>query len=291
MHWVQVSPEECRSAITSTPNGVRLKQLLSEDLQDHLMADTDQFELCCAHWSAGDHLAILLSSRHGATELIGIDTESVTLASKELHPFLSSKHLLPSSLWVRNPEVGVLSLPHWKVVRSVELLTAPCTALPKSDEESGAATGVRIRPIVLPDEAEAVLEINAAAFANHPTQGSLLPDQFLQLQHTPWFDPRGLLVAVDETSMLGFCWTKLHQSAAEPHHAGDGEIFVIAVSPRAHRTGLGGKLLQSGLGYLAERGATRWTLWVEAENVAAKKMYSKYGFRRECSRHSYRIHA
>ncbi len=65
----------------------------------------------------------------------------------------------------------------------------------------------------------------------------------------PWFDPSGLLVAVNRGTMLGFHWTKQHSPAL-------GEVYVVGVAPEAQGLGLGKALTRAGLDHLAGRGVS-----------------------------------
>lgn len=148
----------------------------------------------------------------------------------------------------------------WVMRRS---LTAP---LPAQDLTTS------IRPI-RESEHHALLQVNAAAFADHPEQGTLGPEGLAERMAEPWFDPAGLLVAVDEATgdVLGFHWTKRHGPDL-------GEVYVVGVSPQAQGRGLGRRLTLAGLHHLARVGARDVLLYVEAANQAAIATYRGLGF-------------
>jgi len=121
-------------------------------------------------------------------------------------------------------------------------------------------------------DADDVLAVNAAAFAAHPEQGGMDSESLAERMAEPWFDPRGLLVAVDETStMLGFHWTKQHDAAL-------GEVYVVGVGPTAQGRGLGRLLTLAGLHHLGSRGVREIILYVEANNEPAIHVYTGLGF-------------
>lgn len=130
-----------------------------------------------------------------------------------------------------------------------------------------------------PADAAALLETNAAAFAAHPEQGSMDAANLAQRMAEDWFDPAGLLVALDEDgAILGFHWTKLDPAATSADGNPAGEVYVIAVAPRAHGRGLGRLLLQAGLHRLTAQGAREVLLYVESDNTAALGLYAALGF-------------
>jgi mycothiol synthase len=135
--------------------------------------------------------------------------------------------------------------------------------------------GVAIRRY-RPDDAEAVLAVNAAAFADHPEQGALDAAGLAARMSEPWFDPEGLLLAVEESGeLLGFHWTKQHPADDGPAH---GEVYVVAIEPRAQGRGLGRALTLAGLHHLADRGAEEIVLYVESDNRPARSVYERLGF-------------
>lgn len=122
-----------------------------------------------------------------------------------------------------------------------------------------------------PADREAIVAINAAAFAHHPEQGRLTVAEFDDLTRQPWFDPAGLLVARDGHEVAGFHWTKRHGD-------GLGEVYVIAVAPQYEGRGLGRALLEAGLAHLADRGDTRVQLYVEGDQTRVVQLYRNAGF-------------
>jgi ribosomal-protein-alanine N-acetyltransferase len=61
--------------------------------------------------------------------------------------------------------------------------------------------------------------------------------------------------------------------------AGEAEILNLAVVPEARRGGLGGQLLAAGLVALGGAGAREVFLEVREQNLAARQLYQRHGFR------------
>ncbi len=111
--------------------------------------------------------------------------------------------------------------------------------------------GVTIRYFAPATDGAALLAVNAAAFAAHPEQGALDEAGLAERMAEPWFDPAGLLLAVDGAGdLLGFHWTKRHD-------AEHGEVYVLGISPDAQGRGLGRVLTFAGLRHLADAGCVR----------------------------------
>ncbi|MDN5746021.1 MAG: mycothiol synthase [Nocardioidaceae bacterium] len=131
--------------------------------------------------------------------------------------------------------------------------------------------GVKIRSFE-PADAQALLAVNRDAFADHPEQGALDLPGLDERMAEPWFDPAGLLLAVDQDDeLLGFHWTKQHSEAL-------GEVYVVGVSPQAQGRGLGRVLTLAGLRYLFAQGVGEVLLYVEADNAPARRLYEHLGF-------------
>ena len=164
----------------------------------------------------------------------------------------------------------------WVMRRSL----SPAQPLP----EVAPTDGVVIRTFRPGQDEDAVLAVNAEAFAGHPEQGAMTRADFDERMAEPWFDPEGFFVAepadapsgaaneiVDSPSLLGFHWTKVHDG-------GVGEVYVVATSPHAQGRGLGRTLTLTGLHHLQERGTGEVILYVEADNAPAVAVYSGLGF-------------
>jgi mycothiol synthase len=149
----------------------------------------------------------------------------------------------------------------WVMRRSLPTSSAP----PPGDGRT-----YEVRSFRPGDEAE-VVRVNAAAFAHHPEQGSMDVDELAERMAEPWFDPAGLLVAEDDSGMLGFHWTKQHDARL-------GEVYVVGVAPAAQGRGLGKVLTLAGLHHLAGLGVDEVLLYVESDNAPAVAVYSRLGF-------------
>ena len=135
--------------------------------------------------------------------------------------------------------------------------------------------GVRLRPFVPGADEEAWLDVNARAFAAHPEQGRWTLADLLAREGEPWFDPAGLLLAVDEGDgrLLASHWTKQHDART-------GEVYVVGVAPQAQGRGLGTAVTLAGLHHLQRRGTTLVRLYVEGDNLPARRTYERLGFSR-----------
>ena len=137
--------------------------------------------------------------------------------------------------------------------------------------EPKVPAGLTIRTFRPGQDENAWLAVNAAAFADHPEQGSITRDDLDDRMAEPWFDPDGFFVATRGDDLLGFHWTKQHQDHL-------GEVYVLGVGPDAAGRGLGKALLLTGLRHLRDRGNTTVELYVEADNPGAVGLYRAYGF-------------
>ncbi|MFJ5860795.1 mycothiol synthase [Pseudarthrobacter sp. NPDC092439] len=158
----------------------------------------------------------------------------------------------------------------WKMRMTTAGTRLPGTALPE---------GVSLRPFLPGRDEDAWLEVNRAAFAHHPEQGSLTRADLEARMTEDWFDPAGFLLAEDRDGrLLGFHWTKVHPKHG-PHPA-IGEVYVVGVAPEAQGMGLGKALTVAGIRYLQDLGLHAVMLYTDADNAAAVALYRSLGFTR-----------
>ncbi|WLW53984.1 mycothiol synthase [Streptomyces sp. YU58] len=132
--------------------------------------------------------------------------------------------------------------------------------------------GVTVRTFVPGTDDAAWLAVNAAAFAHHPEQGSLVQRDLDDRIAEPWFDPAGFFLAFRGDDLIGFHWTKVHATERL------GEVYVLGVRPGAQGGGLGKALTTIGLRHLAGQGLPTAMLYVDADNKAAVSVYERLGF-------------
>lgn len=203
-------------------------------------------------------LAVRPEARHR-----GIGSRLAALATSAPGPLAAWSH-------GDHPAAAVLAREHgFERARELWVMRRPASEpVPEFD----IPDGVRIRRYAGKKDDEALLAANAAAFADHPEQGALDGDGLAKRMAEPWFDPAGLLIAVDETDhVLGFHWTKRHDRR-------NGEVYVLCVTPGSQRRGLGRVLTAAGVQHLSRRRVKDIHLYVEGDNEPAIALYSGLGF-------------
>ncbi|ROR72499.1 mycothiol synthase [Bogoriella caseilytica] len=157
-------------------------------------------------------------------------------------------------------------------------------------DSSPAAHGLPQARTFEDDDAQALLELNARAFATHPEQGRMSLADLRARQQEPWFDPgelwlvpaESLEVAAEPSGspaprLAAFLWLKIEPGAdrAGPQ---EGEIYVLGVDPQEQGRRWGSRLTSLALARLAARGLRHAALYVEADNIAARRTYERKGF-------------
>ncbi len=170
--------------------------------------------------------------------------------------------------------------------------------------------GVHVRTFLPGLDDEEWVALNARAFAGHPEQGAWDIGDLHRRMSEAWFDPEGFFLAERAgpggPRLVGFHWTKVHGGEADhghphehahadgghehPHalladaashgHAPIGEVYVVGVDAGEQGHGLGRALTLVGLAHLRALGLPDVMLYVDADNLAALRLYEGLGFAR-----------
>jgi mycothiol synthase len=187
--------------------------------------------------------------------------------------------------------------------RSLYLMGRPLTDADAADPV--LPEGYSVRAFEPGRDDEVWVRLNATAFAHHPEQGRLTVDDLHERMAQPWFDPAGFLLVEREGRLVAFHWTKVDPTATPALRLSDrrklasdaafsdsstdevrevergggvGEVYVVGVHPDEQGHGLGGPLTGLGLAHLARRGVTEVHLYVDGDNTAARRTYTRLGF-------------
>lgn len=115
-----------------------------------------------------------------------------------------------------------------------------------------------------PDDIPAVVEIERASFGDPWSEGTFR--DLLTLSHA-------IFLVATEGARPVVCGYVIAAVVA-----GEAEVLNLAVARDARGRGLGGRLLDAGLGGVRERGAREVFLEVRESNAAALALYSSRGF-------------
>lgn len=181
----------------------------------------------------------------------------------------------PGLAWAHgdHPAARALAARHgWSPVRTLLQLRAPIADAPAAVAVPDGFSIDRFRAGE-PEDEDAWLTLNAAAFAHHPEQGRMTLEDLRAREAEPWFSGDDLLLLRDGNGQLaGSCWLKVED--------GVGEFYAVAVRPDLQGQGLGGVLMRAGSARLAGRGLTAAALYVEGDNEPALALYRRSGFTR-----------
>jgi mycothiol synthase len=165
----------------------------------------------------------------------------------------------------------------WMMSRSLQPDAGP---LPQVNLPEGFNT----RHFVVGQDEDAWLHVNARAFASHPEQGQMTRLDLDARIAQPWFDATGFILIEDTrraTPVLAAShWTKVAEAGDKKVRTARGEVYVVGVDPAYQGLGLGRAVTVLGLEHLLERDLTEAFLYVDADNTAAVRTYSRLGFTR-----------
>ena len=143
-----------------------------------------------------------------------------------------------------------------------------------------------IRSFLLDIDNEEWLSLNNRIFAGHPEQGRWTNNDLAIRTHEAWFDDRGFLLAIDQSKIIGFCWTKIHGGHTHSHgesndhhdHEPIGEIYIMGIDPSYSGRGIGKDIALAGLHHLRYQGLNSVLLYVDETNSSAINLYTSIGF-------------
>lgn len=118
------------------------------------------------------------------------------------------------------------------------------------------------------EDAEGALELLRSCFDGLELEG-ITRANLLEWAHQ---FPGGVKVAIEGGRVVGFVFAFARQRV--------GWITFLCVEPEFRRRGIGTRLLEQALGYLADKGAQTVKLDVEPNNPAVK-LYQRLGFKLE----------
>jgi mycothiol synthase len=143
----------------------------------------------------------------------------------------------------------------------------------------GADAALRISTFRPGTDEDEWVALNARAFASHPEQGSVTRTDLEDLEREPWFDAQDFLLLKSNNRIIGYCWLKIEPAnPATGSENSPGEFYVVGIDPDRQGSGLGRVLVAAGLARLARRGIRTASLFVEADNGAALRLYRSFGF-------------
>ncbi|PRY43274.1 mycothiol synthase [Umezawaea tangerina] len=247
---------------------VRLRMRPGARGSAHLLARVDGVVVGYAHLdllgdSAGNQVAELVVHPEHRKQGVGTEVGTAVVAKSA-----------PLRVWAHGNHPGAAALAGKLGFRNVRELRRMRRSLDGELPSAPLPEGVRLRAFVPGQDEAGVVFVNHRAFSWHPEQGAMSIEDVHHKEAEDWFDPKGFLLAVDDQgTLLGFHWTKVHEQA-EPL----GEVYVVGVDPDAQGGGLGKALTVAGLRYLQEQGLREVMLYVESDNAAAVRVYTRLGF-------------
>ena len=120
------------------------------------------------------------------------------------------------------------------------------------------------------------LELNNTIFAHHPDQGNWAMGDLENRMAEHWFDAAGFFLVVEAETIIGFCWTKIHDEFVNQDPI--GELYVVGVHPEHAHKGIGRAVSIAAMNYLVGKGLKQSMLYVDADNEKGLGLYKSLGF-------------
>ena len=120
------------------------------------------------------------------------------------------------------------------------------------------------------------LELNNTIFAHHPDQGNWAMADLENRMAEHWFDAAGFFLVVEAETIIGFCWTKIHDEFVNQDPI--GELYVVGVHPEHAHKGIGRAVSIAAMNYLVGKGLKQSMLYVDADNEKGLGLYKSLGF-------------
>ena len=232
---------------------------LERERPQHLVVEGDSILACSAHDGLTFRLSYAYPDRDAFARLFPAMLQRLLEADFEQADAPMGFRLTLTDAPSRPYLEPVLSVHAFELSR--EWLKMTLLELPKGGPPEDVAPGFALRP-ARPDDAEAIAELDAAAF---PTPTS-----------TVQIEGRSLLRVLEESTSaraVGLLRLRLRPGDLDVGHISD-----VAVHPRWQRRGLGEAMLHWALGWFRGEGLRRASLTVSVDNAPAIALYRKLGF-------------
>lgn len=136
--------------------------------------------------------------------------------------------------------------------------------------------GFVLRPFRLGEDEEALMELQNVAFGENWGFSPNTVEQIAARVRLGPSDPEGIIMVMDGERVAAYDWTLQSLGSARSI----GWISMTGVHPDYRGKGLGTLVVTAGLDHLKSNGVDSVELEVDSENVPARELYLKLGFKK-----------
>ncbi|MCY4652667.1 MAG: GNAT family N-acetyltransferase [Dehalococcoidia bacterium] len=136
--------------------------------------------------------------------------------------------------------------------------------------------GFRLKSFELDRDEAMLTELQNTAFGENWGFSPNNVDQIAARVRVKISPPDGVIFIMDGDSAAAYNWTQRIQNA----HGHIGFVAMTGVHPSYRGSGLGTAIVVAGMEHLLSRGVDAVELEVDAENIPARELYLKLGYRR-----------